>query len=185
MLFAQKITIRYHKDVRYANYANQRRAVRFWKLPEQTPEENAVLFHKVFLYQIPEKENFCQTSNQSNTYDTSAFFEDGFNQTPFAPIIAVKKEGENYLVQYGGRRNRGFYHTKFIVRPNQYGRLIYNQRGTYCYTEEWYYETIIYNFVSAPYSAYRAKLFYRKEPDFLFEDLHNLHYTKERFYRVE
>ena len=55
MLFVQEITLRYQKDVRYANYANQRRAVRFWELPEKYPEENETFFQTVFMWQTPEK----------------------------------------------------------------------------------------------------------------------------------
>ena len=28
------------KDVRYANYANQRKSIKFWKLPDEKPKEN-------------------------------------------------------------------------------------------------------------------------------------------------
>ena len=135
--------------------------------PNKHQRKTLFSFIKFSFIKSLKKQIFAKHPTNANTYDTSAFFQDGFNQTPFAPIITVKKEGENYLVQYGGRRNKGFYHTKFIVRPNQYGRLIYNERGIY-YTGEWYYNTVIYNFVNLPYSAYREKLFYQKEPNVSF-----------------
>ena len=112
MLFVQCITLRYMKDVRYANYADQRKAVRFMKLPDVKPEEN---------------------------------------------------------------EDSGFYKTKIIHDTCEYGRIIFNERGAY-HTGIWYYDLIIYNFLNAPYSSFNSKIFFRKEPDHEFTDMHYLRY---------
>lgn len=175
MLFVQSITLRYQKNVRYAGYADQRRSVRFWELPQERPEENEIFSHTVFLEQNTEKIN-CRSSSL-RTYGEEGFYDGGVNGTPFSGRLAVTKEGEDFRVKYCGKRDLGFYSTKMILRPGEYGRVIFNERGGYDYTGIWYYDLVTYNFVNAPYSEYRQKLFFCKEPDHEFQDMQYLRYS--------
>lgn len=174
MLFAQKITLHYRKDARTPQCAQQRKTVRFRALPDDPPPEQAVFLHDVFLYQTPAGIT-CQR-DRLTTYGADAFYAGGFNTTPFARRLAVCREGDCFPVKYCGSTDRGFLRTVLTLRPGESGRVLLNRRGTYEDTGIWFYEEIIWNFVSAPYSAYRAKLFFRKQPDHIFEDLQALHY---------
>ena len=173
MLFVQEIKIYYRKNVRYANYAEQRKAVRFWELSQKCPEENEVFFQKVYLSQNTDIR--CHRDSLQS-YGTEAFYGGGFNNAPFSGRIAVTKENDSYRIKYCGKRDLGFYSAKMLLNPSEYGRIVFNERGAYDYTGIWYYEITIYNFVNAPYSAYRKNLFYRKEPDYLFKDMQYLRY---------
>ena len=53
MLFIQFITLRWQKDVRDPVHAAARKAVRFRQLPQEKPQEDAVLIHSVMLRQNP------------------------------------------------------------------------------------------------------------------------------------
>ena len=175
MLFIQSITLRYEKDVRYANFANQRRSVRFWELPQACPEENEVLFHAVFLGQDTQKLGCYRNSLKS--CGAEVFYDGKWNQTPFSDRIAVAKEADSFRIKYRGKSDRGFYSTKMILRPGEYGRIIFNERNIYPYSGIWYYDMMTYNFINLPFSAYRQKLFYRKEPDHIFQDMQYLRYS--------
>ena len=174
MLFVQAITLRYQKDVRYANFANQRNSVRFWELPEKHPEENEIFLHSIFMTQTPEK--IACHMNYLNSYGTEGFYGGGFNNTPFSGRIAVIKENDTFRVQYCDKKSLGFYTTRFLLKPNEYGRIIFNERGAYDYTGIWYYDLTIYNFINANFSKYRQNLFFRKVPDYEFHDLQTLRY---------
>lgn len=172
MLYVQSITLRYEKNVRYASYANQRRSVRFWTLPQTFPAEDAVFFHKVFLEQNTDSLHCCQSILKS--YSTDILSER--RQSPFSKRIAIAEDADSFQLKYGGRHPNGIYKTKMTLRPGEYGRIIFNERGMYLYDGIWYYDLTIYNFVNAPYSDCRQKLFFRKEPDYAFQDLQNLSY---------
>lgn len=175
MLFVQNITLRYMKDVRYASYANQRRSIRFWELPQERPEENEVFFHTVFLRQDKDKLD-CYKSCLK-TYGTEAFYDGGFNNTPFPGRLAVTKEDDSFRVKYCGKQDLGFYSTKMVLRPGEYGRIIFNERGGYDYSGIWYYDLITFNLVNLSYSDYGQKMFYRKEADYEFRDMKYLRYS--------
>lgn len=176
MLFVQELTLRYQKDVRYANFANQRKSVRFWELPESPPEENEIFFQKIFMWQTPEKLACYQ--NQLKAYGTEGFFGGGFNNTPFSGRIGVIKEENNYRIQYCDKKNLGFYTTRFLLKLEEYGRMIFNERGAFDYTGIWYYDLITYNFINTSYDNYRKNLFFRKEPDHEFKDMQYLRYCQ-------
>ena len=174
MLFVQCITLRYMKDVRYANYADQRKSIKFWKLPDVKPKENEIIFSKVFLYQTTDKINcFC---NSLRSFGNGSFYGNGVNNTPFSNRLAIVKDGDSFKIKYCGMHGNGFYSTKIILQPNEYGRVMFNERGGYDYTGIWYYDLIIYNFVNASYSSFNNKIFFKKKPDHEFTDMQYLRY---------
>ena len=173
MLFVQCITLRYMKDVRYANYADQRKTVKFMKLPDVKPEENEIIFSDVLLYPTAAKMNCYRNSLKSLGNDS--FYENWFNNAPFSDRLAVLKDNNIFRIKYCGKSDSGFYKTKIILDTCEYGRIIFNERRAY-HTGMWYYDLIIYNFVNAPYSSFNSKIFFRKEPDHEFTDMHYLRY---------
>ena len=186
MLFVQNIVLSYQKDVRYANYANQRRSIRFWELPTMDLEENEVFVNRVCLgqstlnktfYGQDEKNIHCYR-NMTKSYGAEVFYNGRFiNNSPFSGRLAVVKDDDSYQIKYCGKNDLGFYSTKMTIGKDEYGRVIFNERGTYEYSGIWYYELNIYNFVNADYSKYNPKLFFKKEPDYEFEDMRKLRYN--------
>ncbi len=187
MLFVQNIILRYQKDVRYANYANQRRSIRFWELPSTDLEENEVFVNRVCLGQstflnknflVKDTKNIHCYQNITKSYGAEVFYNGRFiNNSPFSGRLAVVKEDDSYQIKYCGKHDLGFYSTKMTIAKNEYGRIVFNERGTYEYSGIWYYELNIYNFVNADYSKYSPKLFFRKQPDYEFEDMRKLRYN--------
>ncbi len=185
MLFVQNIVLSYQKDVRYANYANQRRSIRFWELPTTDLEENEVFVNRVCLgqstlnktfYGQDAKNIYCY-QNITKSYGTEVLYEGRFINSPSSGRLAVVKEDDSYKIKYCGKHDLGFYSTKMTIGKDEYGRVIFNERGTYEYSGIWYYELNIYNFVNTDYSKYNPKLFFKKEPDYEFEDMRKLRYN--------
>ena len=55
MLFVQEIALQYTKTVRYGNFANARRAVKFFPVEfDKADISDEILFNKVELYQEPD-----------------------------------------------------------------------------------------------------------------------------------
>lgn len=160
MLFVQCITLRYMKDVRYANYANQRRTVKFYKLPDVKLRENEIIFSNVFLYQTTDKID-C-SCNGLQSFGSECFYEKGFNNAPFSGRLAIVKDDNSFKIKYCGKYDIGFYGTKIIFQLGEYGRIVFNERGGYDYTGIWYYDLITYNFVNAPIPHFTIKYFSRK-----------------------
>ncbi len=185
MLFVQNIILQYQKDVRYANYANQRRSIRFWELPTMDLEENEVFVNRVCLGQSTlnktffgqDAKNIYCYQNITKSYGTEVLYEGRFINSPFSGRLAVVKEDDSYKIKYCGKHDLGFYSTKMTIGKDEYGRVVFNERGTYEYSGIWYYELNIYNFVNADYSKYSPKLFFEKEPDYEFEDMRKLRYN--------
>ena len=175
MLFVQNIILQYEKDVRYANYADQRKSIRFWELPSVDLEENEVFLHRVRLCQ--NKINIRCCRNTIKSYGTEVLYDGHFNNSPFSGRIAVAKSDDSYQIKYCGKHDLGFYSTKMTIGKNKYGRVIFNKRDTYAYSGIWYYEINIYNFINAEYSAYKKKMFFKKEPDYEFKDMKWLRYS--------
>ena len=185
MLFVQNIILQYQKDVRYANYANQRRSIRFCVLFTTDLEENEVFVNRVCLgqstlnktfYGQDAKNIYCY-QNITKSYGTEVLYEGRFINSPFSGRLAVVKEDDSYKIKYCGKHDLGFYSTKMTIGKDEYGRVVFNERGTYEYSGIWYYELNIYNFVNADYSKYSSKMFFKKEPDYEFEDMRKLRYN--------
>ena len=175
MLFVQTITIRYYKDARTARCAARRKALRFCALPKDITPTGEVMLHSVFMGQ---DENALWTNHERvQCYGEEAFYGGGFNNTPFSGRLAVTREDDIYRIGYCDKRSLGFFTTRMLLRAGEYGRLIFNERGAFDYTGIWYYDLTTYNFVNAEPSAYREKLFFRKEPDKSFSDLQWLRYS--------
>ena len=173
MLFVQIITLRWHKEMRFANYAGQRKSVRFRDLPEETAPESALLLHSVSLSQ--DKAGLHCEDSRVKSYDESAFYSGGHNRSPLAPRLAVTREETGFSVQYFGMGN-STPRTVLTLLPGESGRILLNARRTYHDTGRWYYEQITVNFLDAAPSAYRKKLFFIKEPTHSFSDLKPLQY---------
>lgn len=175
MLFAQCISLRWHKETDAPKYAAQRRAVRFHALPDNAAPAGEIMLHTVSLTQTAD--GLRCDDVRLRLYGAEAFYGSGHNQTPFACRLAVQKTGEGYILLYFGRGSDAP-KPVILLRDGEYGRILLNERGTYYDTGRWYFEQTVWNFVSADDAACRSKLFFRKVPDHSFSDLRALRYGR-------
>ena len=174
MLFVQFITLRWQKDVRDPVHAAKRRAVRFMALPQEKPREDAVLIHSVMLRQTAD--GISSAGETLKGYGADVLSADPLQNPPFPARLQITETDGAFRIAYCGKDSDGLYSEKMRILPGEYGRIVYNQRGAYQYSGIWYYDLTVCNFVHAPYTDYRQKLFFRKEPDHLYEDLRYLRY---------
>lgn len=65
--------------------------------------------------------------------------------------------------------------TAFILSPDQYGRIIWNERKTDYDTGEWYYQLHIFNLLYLSNKTVQKDSFIQKEPDYLYKQLAHLY----------
>lgn len=172
MLFIQKITIEYTKDVRYPDYAQQRQAIRFYPVDlSRKPSGGAVFFTERRYYQT--KETMLQFQKHYRTFKDT-FFEEGIQDfTEFA----VQKTDHQYHILFHPNPNSRKYEEQFALSDGEYGRILCNERGIYWDCGTWYYELITYNLLACRPEQYREKLFYRKVPDYAYDARKYLYYS--------
>lgn len=61
--------------------------------------------------------------------------------------------------------------TAFALAPNQYGRILWNERNIYSDTGEWYYCIHIYNILFVPDGIDKADVFVTNEPDYIYRQM--------------
>ncbi len=175
MLYIQEISFYYQKDARNANYANVRRAVRFRPVDFDKDELNGVIFYdKVNLYQ---SSSGIRERKITKCLDERAFYTGKFYNDPFGERIAVKRAEEGYEILYRDNRSSGFMSSKFTLKIGQTGRIVYNYRHVYGFGGIWLYGLHTFNFVCGKEWDFKPKMFFVKEPDFVFNDMKKLRYT--------
>ena len=162
MLFIQGLWVEYDKSQRSGEKMRQINAIRFLKAPE-TELTGEIYFHNMTYHNV---------GKQVKVFA----YQDKFRVTERA---FVRKQGESYQVIYSNHPEDNFFKPVLTLEKNQYGRIIYNRRDRTWDEGEWYYVRTILNFIHADESAFQTKMFFRKEPDYLFEDLNYLRYCGE------
>ncbi|MDE5834652.1 MAG: hypothetical protein K2H26_03930 [Ruminococcus sp.] len=66
--------------------------------------------------------------------------------------------------------------TAFILTPDTYGRILYNDRVVTNHTEIWYYRIHTLNFINCDRSKFREKIFFKKTPDYEYKNMQYLKY---------
>lgn len=64
--------------------------------------------------------------------------------------------------------------TAFVLEPNQYGRILWNERKIDCDTGEWYYWVRIYNILYSPDGTVKMDAFVANEPDYIYRQMVDL-----------
>ena len=172
MLFVQQIEIEYRKNVRYANFAQARNAIKFYPVRINPDEiQQNVLFHSAFFYQ--DTNGMHNRGTKSRQFTESQLYDGKFNRSPFGKKIGVKPIGDNqYEVHFYG----GFDKTAFVLRKDQYGRIVFNERNTYYDTGEWYYQFFVFNIDCCEKDNFKEKIFFNKNPDYEFNGMKYLRY---------
>ncbi|MDE6539006.1 MAG: hypothetical protein K2K66_02340 [Ruminococcus sp.] len=203
MLFVQYIGLTYYKNVRYANYANVRNSIKFAPINIEKVPECEVLLQRVPMFQDTDgiskyKASFKKYGQEiftvdnldpcRNYYDIISNIrifkvDDGYkirfcDDRSFSRHNAFKRRGHNESFM---DNNSPFCYTDiinetaFTLKPNEYGRIIYNERNV-TIDEQWYYKLYVVNFINCDKSKYREKMFFRKVPDYEYKNMQYLRY---------
>lgn len=65
--------------------------------------------------------------------------------------------------------------TAFVLTPNQYGRILWNERRTDYDTGEWYYQLHVYNLFFQQGKHVSKTLFVKKKPDYVYRQMARLY----------
>ncbi len=203
MLFVQYISLMYYKNVRYANYANVRNSIKFAPITIEKVPDCEVLLQKVPLYQGVDGIRKYEVSFEE--YGEEIFNSDNldpvYNYRTLLRNNRIFKVNDDYKIRfcddryytrYNAFKRRGhneefmnnnshfsytdiINETAFILRPDEYGRIIYNERNV-TLDEDWYYTLYVVNFINCDKSKYREKMFFRKVPDYEYKNMQYLRY---------
>ena len=159
MLFIQIITIKYNKTRRSGEDMRRISSVRFSPVPAEIDviENGEIYLHDETNLPRQKEKIFPYTDN----FQTGRTF--------------VRKDGDKYLIYYSARPADQYPKKVIVLDKNEYGRVVYNDREP-TFDSEWIYKRITINFVYADAADLRPKLFFRKEADFLYEDMGYLRY---------
>lgn len=176
MLFVQEIVLVYTKAVRYGNFANARKAVRFFPVEfDKSDITDEILFNKVDLFQSPE--GIREQRIRTRLLGENALFTGKFAPDHFGERIFVKRAESGYEILYTDKKQRGYIKSKFTLTNGKSGRIVYNDRSGFWDCPVWHYYLITFNFVCADNEDFKPKIFFKKEPDFVFNDMKELRYN--------
>ena len=203
MLFVQHISITYYKNVRYANYANARNAIKFVPIVIDKVPDCEVFVQNVPIYQ--DVDGIKKYSPCFREYGEEIFTVDNLdpcrNYYRFIHDIRILKTDGGYKIRFCDDRSYTRYNafkrrghnesfkdnnspfcytdiineTAFNLRPYEYGRIIYNARQV-TMDEQWCYILYVVNFINCDKSKYREKMFFRKVPDHEYKSMQYLRY---------
>lgn len=176
MLFVQEIILVYTKAVRYGNFANARKAVKFLPVEfDKTYITDEILFNRVSLFQSPN--GISERQNKTKLLGENAMFTGKFAPDHFGERVFVKRAENGYEILYTDKKQRGYIKSKFTLTEGKSGRIVYNDRSAEWENPVWNYYLVTFNFVCASGSEFRPKIFFRKDTDFTFTDMKELRYN--------
>lgn len=157
MLFMQMITIKYEKSGRSGDHMRRIRSIRFLPVPTQSID---LMTGEYYLHDNRQKKvKVLPLTERFRVTDR----------------VYVTKVDGTYHVQYSNRPADQHFKSVMILHKDEYGRVVYNSRES-TFDGEWFYIRTTINFFDTDVSQFHTKLFYRKEPDDLFEDMAYLRY---------
>lgn len=179
MLFVQQIDLIYTKYTRGSNFANVRRSMKFLPVEfDKAKITEEILFDKAVIYQSEDGLNLSERSRKTKPLGENAFF-DGRISDFFGYRVFIKRtENGGYEILYTDKAQRGWVKSKFTLTDGKSGRIVYNERhGSYFDMQLWYYYVTTFNFVCTDKANFKPKIFFIKEPDFVFTDMKKLRYS--------
>ena len=170
MIFVQSILISYSKDVRYPDYADERKNRRFYPVFCDMPDKDAeALVDTVKEFQTPA--GFFGAGRSTKTYGSEIFGNKDWYNLPADNVVKVVRQDDGYRLIY-----RSYDKNICTLRKNEYARIMYNYRYVERETGQWTYNVCIMNYLNADREKFREKIFYRKTPDYEFKDMQYMHY---------
>ena len=161
MLFIQIITKRYDKDHRSGDNMRRINSVRFVDVPDQVMD---LSMGEYYLH-----DNCQRKAKVLPLTDCFKIRE---------RVYVSKKDEDCYTVFYSNRPAYQHFNPVMTLNKGEYGRIVYNEREV-TFDGEWFYIRRTINLFYTDISKFRTKLFYRKDADFLFEDMDYLRYCGE------
>lgn len=202
MLFVQSLNTYYFKNECSSEYAQLRTGDLFRKLDCSEVKECEVFAQDLSLRYggkvspaEPWRGKYRYYGEEIYTEDTGDRY-DNFNK--LLHFIRIFKEEDKYRIRfcnenvpwcptYRRGHNEAFhdansifyqkdsiYETAFVLGKNQYGRIIYNNRYVDPDSQEWYYGWHIYNIINCDISEIKEKMFFEKNPDYVYRQLLDL-----------
>ena len=176
MLFIQEIVLVYTKAVRFGNFANARKAVRFLPVEfDKADITDEILFNRVSLFQSPN--GISEKQNKTKILGENALFTGKFAPDHFGERVFVKRAENGYEILYTDKKQRGYIKSKFTLTEGKSGRIVYNDRSAEWECPVWNYYLVTFNFICAEKSDFKPKIFFRKDTDFTFADMKELRYN--------
>ena len=176
MLFIQEIVLVYTKAVRYGNFANERKSVKFLPVEfDKADITDEIIFNRVSLFQSPD--GIREQQNKTRILGEKALFTGKFAPDHFGERVFVKRAENGYEILYTDKKQRGYIKSKFTLTEGKSGRIVYNDRSSEWDCPVWNYYLVTYNFVCEDKSEFRSKIFFRKDTDFVFTDMKELRYN--------
>ena len=204
MLFVQSLDTYYKKQERSSEYARLRTGDMFRKIDISKIKECEVFAQIIGLRYdqdciVSQAKPYFEEYKQ---YDGKIFTEgtkDRYNNfNKLLKFIRIFREDDRYKIMFCDEnvewcptKRRGhneafnnensiYYHrdylneTAFILRKNEYGRIIYNNRYVDPDSQHWHYGWHIYNIVNCDISDCKEKMFFEKNPDYEYRQLLDL-----------
>lgn len=177
MLFVQQIDLIYTKYTRGSNFANVRRSMKFLPVEfDRTKITEEILFDKAVIFQSEDGLNLHERTRKTKPLGENAFF-DGRISDFFGNRVFIKRAENGYEILYTDKKQRGWVKSKFTLTDSKSGRIVYNERHSNIFDSPmWYYYLTTFNFVCTDKENFKTKIFFIKEPDFVFNDLKQLYY---------
>lgn len=181
MLFVQQIDLIYTKYTRGSNFANVRRSMRFLPVEfDKAKITEEILFNKAVIRQSEDGLKVCKHDRKTKPLGENAFFDGKFSDF-FGKRVFIKRAENGYEILYTDKAQRGWIKSKFTLTNGKSGRIVYNERhGSYFDSPIWYYYLTTFNFICADKESFKPKIFFIKEPDFVFNDMKQLRYSGNR-----
>ena len=202
MLIIQTLNTYYSKQERSSEFARLRTDDLFRKLDCGKVEDCEVFEQRLNLYYRqgvspaePGYEKYKKYGQEIFTEDTGDRYD---NTAKLVSFIRIFKEEEGYRIRFCNenvawcptyRRGHneafndeksvfyhkdGLYETAFVLGKNQYGRIIFNNRYVEPDTQHWRYGWHVYNIINCDFSDRQEKMFFEKNPDYVYKQLLDL-----------
>ena len=204
MLFVQSLDTYYHKQERSSEFARLRSGDAFRKIDCNQIKECEVMAQLVSLRYDedgagspaqPYAEEYRRYGREIFTEGTKDRYD---NYNRLLKFIRIFREEDDYRIMFCDEnvewcptKRRGhneafhnpnsiFYHRDklnemaFILKKNQYGRILYNNRYVDPDSQNWYYGWHVYNIINCDLSERKEKMFFVKNPDFTYKQLLDL-----------
>jgi len=188
MLVIQKIDLEWYKEARGHKPAEVRsRFAKAYRIPttDITAEYKDILFHHLFFLQrgihiisrassIKNRYSHVSLPNLNISFENDnlrvKFSHDGSTGNPFR-----RGHNEDFNnVDSPFYRKDFLNETAFVLCPEEYGRLIYNERKVVAFEGDWYYQLHIVNFICIEKQNLRPTIFTSKKPDKVYQNLASL-----------
>lgn len=123
MLFIQQINITWEKDVRYANYANARRDIKFFPIDFDSKDINGeILYNCVDVFQMPDGiHHYTKKKNGTKILSNDALYSERSRSSFLGDRVFIKLNNNEYDICYTSNEYKEFIKTVFFLKTVKQG----------------------------------------------------------------